>query len=56
MFFGGPNYDQLFVTTGNGSIPDADRPKFPDAGKVFRVTANSALFKGQGAGNRFKQQ
>lgn len=54
VFFGGQNYDQLFVTTGNDSIPENEKSKYPNAGKVFRVTSDKHILKAAGPGRRFK--
>lgn len=54
VFFGGQNYDELYVTTGNGSIPENEKSKHPNAGKVFRVTSDKHILLGAGSGRRFK--
>ena len=54
VFFGGQNYDELFVTTGSGSIPENEKSKYANAGKVFRITSDKHILKGGGPGKRFK--
>ena len=54
LFFGGPNHDELFVTTGKDLIPEDQISKYPDAGKVFSITSNEPFLKGANLGYRFK--
>ena len=35
--FGGPDYDELFITTGQEGFPPGGRPDQPHAGGVFRL-------------------
>ena len=35
-------------------IPENEISKYPDAGKVLRITSNEPFFRGAGLGNRFK--
>ena len=40
LCFGGSNFSDIFVTTGNGNVKgnaELER-KYPDAGKIFKVT------------------
>uniref|UniRef100_A0A1B6D6W9 Regucalcin n=1 Tax=Clastoptera arizonana TaxID=38151 RepID=A0A1B6D6W9_9HEMI len=36
--FGGPNYDELYVTSANIALTDEQLAKYPHAGSCFRVT------------------
>ncbi|XP_063410483.1 regucalcin-like isoform X1 [Mytilus trossulus] len=36
--FGGPNYDELFVTCGRMAAPEEELKEFPLSGSLFRVT------------------
>ncbi|XP_076087238.1 regucalcin-like isoform X2 [Mytilus galloprovincialis] len=36
--FGGPNYDELFVTCGRTAAPEEELKEFPLSGSLFRVT------------------
>ena len=33
--FGGPNFDELYITTASRDLKEEDRPKQPDAGGIF---------------------
>lgn len=36
--FGGPNYDELFVTCGRSGAPEQELKDLPLSGSLFRVT------------------
>ncbi|MCM8535191.1 MAG: SMP-30/gluconolactonase/LRE family protein [Lentisphaeraceae bacterium] len=36
--FGGPSFDQLFITTASKDMTDKDWERYPDSGKVFKAT------------------
>lgn len=38
LCFGGPDLEDIFVTTASNRLDDENKHLFPDAGKVFRVT------------------
>lgn len=40
--FGGPNLDQLYVTTAGYQLTDAQKSKRPYSGAVFRVTGTGS--------------
>jgi sugar lactone lactonase YvrE len=35
--FGGPELDQLYVTSASVLLKPEERPAWPDAGKLFRI-------------------
>jgi len=35
--FGGPSYDELYITTAAQDLTDADRQRYPDAGSMYRL-------------------
>jgi len=55
--FGGPNLDQLFVTTAScGLSEEALRTKDSNAGALFRIDFSGTSIRGQGVGQAFGKQ
>ena len=53
LAFGGPDLSEIYVTTGNGNVKDNEelQRKYPNAGKIFKVTRKSPSVKGVKAFN-----
>lgn len=41
--FGGPNLDELYVTTANYQLDAAKKSERPDSGAVFKVTGTGSV-------------
>ncbi|KAJ8883157.1 hypothetical protein PR048_014997 [Dryococelus australis] len=42
VVFGGPNLDELYITSANNALSEEERKKYPYAGYTFHVTGVGA--------------